>query len=454
MAISQKDIRYAWWIVTAFTKKNARLIILSFLLSIISMVSVLSLSPYLLNLATTKKHIIGITGKYDVTEIPDEIKSHISNGLIYINDKGEIVPVIADHWERTNDDKEYRFYLKKNLYWNNGDKFTTKDVTYSFKDVEVNTDQDYLITFKLKKPLPTFPTYLTNPIVKYPLVGVAGLYRVERLKSQYGSVTEVDLAPNKPNLPILVYKFYDSETKMVNAYKLGEITEMKVTRKSIADLFNNWKNTEIVKTVDYSRLLTLFFDLNNDFLKEKEIRQAMAMAVKRDDFDDLGQQATGPIPPLSWAYNPSLKKIQYNEPVASKILKKNQTSTESATLTINTYYDYLDIADQIKDDLNATGLNVRTNVLSDVSPNNFDMLLAYWRVPADPDQYYFWHSTQTQGNITKYDSKKVDKLLEDGRSTTSLEDRKKIYYTFQKVMMDDVPAHFLFYPYVYTIRRK
>ena len=82
------------------------------------------------------------------------------------------------------------------------------------------------------------------------------------------------------------------------------------------------------------------------------------------------------------------------------------------------------------------------------------MLLAFWKVPQDPDQYFFWHSTQKQGNITGYKNVKIDKLLEDGRNTLAIEKRKKIYYDFQKVFMDDLPAVFLYYPNVYTISRK
>ena len=57
------------------------------------------------------------------------------------------------------------------------------------------------------------------------------------------------------------------------------------------------------------------------------------------------------------------------------------------------------------------------------------MFLAYLKVPIDPDQYYFWHSTQTQSNIGNYNNVKVDKLLEDGRSTVDIEEREKIYIT-------------------------
>ncbi len=121
---------------------------------------------------------------------------------------------------------------------------------------------------------------------------------------------------------------------------------------------------------------------------------------------------------------------------------------------MSTYEDYLDISDEIDDLFGDTNIDVNTNVLSFDDPGSFDLLLAYWKVPSDPDQYYYWHSTQTQGNITGYKSEKIDKLLEDGRDTISVEDRKKIYATFQKVIVDEVPAYFLYYPYIYTVKRK
>ena len=87
-------------------------------------------------------------------------------------------------------------------------------------------------------------------------------------------------------------------------------------------------------------------------------------------------------------------------------------------------------------------------------PDNFDLLLVFWNVPKDPDQYYFWHSTQKEGNIGNYSNVKIDKLLEEGRSTINIEERSKIYQEFQKIIQDDPPALFLYYPYVYTIERE
>jgi peptide/nickel transport system substrate-binding protein len=286
------------------------------------------------------------------------------------------------------------------------------------------------------------------------LVGVAGLYKVSRIKRKDDLIQEIYLTPNKARLPTIIYRFYDNETKMINAYKLGEINQMIVYKKTIADTFTSWKNTEIIQGVDYSRLLTIFLNLNNPIFKEKDVRQAIALAIDRKKIEEQGNEATGPIPPSSWGYNPNLKKNSFDLELAKQLIKKNLTATDSAKITISTFYEYIDVASIIKEMFNQIGFNTSVNIVSNINSNSFDVLLAYWNVPSDPDQYYYWHSTQQEGNITNYKNLKVDKYLEDGRSTAKIEDRKKIYYEFQKVIIDDNPAIFVYYPYIYTIKRK
>ena len=104
--------------------------------------------------------------------------------------------------------------------------------------------------------------------------------------------------------------------------------------------------------------------------------------------------------------------------------------------------------------MEAAGLSAELNVASFNRPDNFDMFLAFLKVPVDPDQYYFWHSTQKAGNIGSYSNVKADLLLEKGRSTINIEDLEKDYFDLQKTLLDDPPAIFLYYPYVYTIKRK
>ncbi|MBI3366349.1 ABC transporter substrate-binding protein [Candidatus Roizmanbacteria bacterium] len=460
MVFNKKIVRYHYWLVKEFLTKHGKLIAISFFISFLFIIAVISLSPYLNNLLSTKKKVVGLIGRYDFNSIPEEVTSLISNGLLYVNEHGEMVPVLATTWEVRNSGKEYRFHLKKNLIWDNGKKFTAADINYQFRDIKIKAVDENTIDFYLTKPLPIFPTYLRKPIIRYPIVGIAGLYHVNQIKTKYGVISELALEPNKKDLPSLMYRIYTNETLLLAAYKKGEINEFTVTKKSLADGFSIWKNTQIERAVNYSQLMTLFFNHSSRLLKQrespdqKEIKGAIISAIDQSKMNELGEVANGPIQPVSWGYNPNLKKNAYEPEVSEKILRKHFESSQSAQLSLMTYYEYYDIADQIVTELRKVGLAVNLTIVAPDRQNDFDFLLALWKVPMDPDQYYFWHSTQTQGNIAGYKNVKVDKLLEDGRNTLLLEERKGIYFDYQRVVQDDPPAAFLYYPYVYTVKRK
>jgi len=66
---------------------------------------------------------------------------------------------------------------------------------------------------------------------------------------------------------------------------------------------------------------------------------------------------------------------------SKKILKQDKNSTQSAKLNAFTYYDYLDIAEEIENSFNELNMNIELNTISYDKPSNFDFLIAYWKVP-------------------------------------------------------------------------
>lgn len=91
----------------------------------------MSISPYI-KIALTREEVIGLVGSYDLNNPPDEMANKISNGLVSVNDKGEIIPIIANSWEVKNGGKEYRFHLKDNLLWGDNKKLVASDIKYRF----------------------------------------------------------------------------------------------------------------------------------------------------------------------------------------------------------------------------------------------------------------------------------------------------------------------------------
>jgi len=67
----------------------------------------------------------------------------------------------------------------------------------------------------------------------------------------------------------------------------------------------------------------------------------------------------------------------------------------------------------------------------------------------DPDPFPFWHSSQTNYpglNLALFSDRDTDKILEQARSNVSDQERVKLYGQFQKILLDEIPAIFLYTP--------
>ncbi len=449
----KKKVRFYIWFIFAFFKKNASTFLLSALISFLLIIGILSTAPLVKNSLFIQTKVEGISGNYFASTVPLKIKRLISSGLVYIDKDGNIVPALSNSWEMTNSFKEFRFHLKRNLRWPDGSKFTSQDINYHFKGVQIKRIDDYTVYFLLSQSLPIFPIYLTQPLIKYPVQGIMGLYNVEKVKYKGEYVSELYLSPNKHGIPYLVYKFYPSEADVVTAYKLSLINFFLTNKKDVKDQFAKWKNTVIKQKTDYNNMLVLFFNEKNSYLKIKDIRKALCFAINKKRFVSEGLLTNGPIPPTSWAFNPNLKE-QIIDPDRAKNLIERYNDKKPKVLKFYTTFEYISQAEKIKKDLQKIGLKSKIYIVQDKEDlKKFDLLLALWKVPSDPDQYYFWHSTQ-DGNLSSYNNPKVDKLLENGRTTLIIKERKDNYFKFQEALLEDPPADFLYFPYLYEIKKK
>jgi peptide/nickel transport system substrate-binding protein len=190
--------------------------------------------------------------------------------------------------------------------------------------------------------------------------------------------------------------------------------------------------------------------MQNAQLGEKALRQALAYALEKN----YGQsKALGPISPLSWAYSNEVKPYDYDFAKAKSLLKSITDTNKDfkPTLKLLTVSSLLNEAEAIKKSWEKLGIKVEIGSFSQAG-DDFDVLLAIQQVPLDPDQYAIWHSTQS-GNITHMRNARIDKLLEDGRKLQDIEERRKIYYDFQRFLVEELPVIFLYHPTAYDIER-
>jgi peptide/nickel transport system substrate-binding protein len=248
------------------------------------------------------------------------------------------------------------------------------------------------------------------------------------------------------DLPAMEIKFYPSEDIAKTAFKLGEINMLdEIVDEST---FRQWQTVTIKENVKYDQYVGVFFNLNDSFLKEKDIRQALAFAIDKPE----NNRIVTPISSNSWAYTTRVKQYDKDLDQAKKLLEGQKVASDAA-ITLSTFPQYLNLAQRIAAGWEALGIHTKVK-LEDGVPDEYQALLASQEIPSDPDQYPMWHSTQTETNITHYANPKIDKLLEDGRKEQDPEVRKKLYFDFQRYLVEDAPVVFLFHPTTYTVMRK
>ena len=93
-----------------------------------------------------------------------------------------------------------------------------------------------------------------------------------------------------------------------------------------------------------------------------------------------------------------------------------------------------------------------------IKPRNYEILLFGKVIGLIPDPYPFWHSSQIRDpglNLSLYENKEVDKILEDARQILDEEERKEKYERFQEILLEDTPTLFLYSPhYLYLVSKK
>ena len=72
----------------------------------------------------------------DGVAIPEALLVNVYEGLVAVDDAGEIVPALASEWTVSDDGTVYDFTLNEGVTFSNGDEFTADDVKFSLERVQ------------------------------------------------------------------------------------------------------------------------------------------------------------------------------------------------------------------------------------------------------------------------------------------------------------------------------
>lgn len=352
---------------------------------------------------------------------------------------------------------------------------------------------------------PILPSHLlqevpVSALADYPFsvapVGT-GPWQVERVTTGF-----IALVPHRapfrghaPALQRLIFRFYDSPEAVLSAYERGEVMGIgQVASPSVQAILNDPTITPYFTPL--SGYSALFFNLRSEPLQDRAVREGLMLGLDRQFLIDstlngTGQLADGFLMPTHWAYDPTLMRYPYAPAQAAARLdsagwvevtapsnhqvpdsgnpglrEKDGTPFALRLLISPNSQTQVEVAEEIERQWEKLGVAVviqaaesNSDFQNAVKKHDFDVVLLApppQGVPADPDFYPQWHSSQiaTGGNITGFSNERADQILVEARRTLDPEGRTRYYNEFQSILATELPALPLYHPvYTYAISR-
>jgi peptide/nickel transport system substrate-binding protein len=427
-----------------------------------------------------------------------------ASGLIKLTPNGEHTGDIAEKWE-TPDDRTIVFTLKPNAKFQDGRPVTSADFKYTFESLMAEgfnspKKSGYAAVASFEAPNPqTFIMKLKEPNagifdnLPYMLVPqnanaeqmarqpvLAGAYKVTEFKADERVV--LDAFPGwvngAPKVQRVTVRIVPDATTRVLELRRGTIN-LAVNSVPYDQVDQFKKNADFnVVTSHGGAYQYLAFNLKDPVLSKKEVRKAIAHAIDRnrivrDLLKGYGALTESMFPEGHWARAANLPAYDYNPQKAMQLLDAaghrdpdGQGPKMRFRLVFrgSTDEEVTQQAVIIQQMLREVGIDMQIQTsefgtfMEDLTQGRFQMFSLRRLGINDPDFYYtIFHSASVPPNGQNrgyYINKRIDQLIEEGRSTFDRSKRKAAYDEVQKIVADELPYISLYHRDNVAIMRK
>jgi peptide/nickel transport system substrate-binding protein len=450
-------------------------------------------------------------------DVDKAIQELVFEKFVYINSSGEILPAIAKKWRVSDDGKIYEFDIGLDHTWSDGESLTIDDVYFTFDTaIKLSTEHGYdsiasgftgveieiVDEDTIKFTLPEINAIFTELVSVYIVpehvlsdVSLAempfdrfarnpvgsGPYRVSRSEPNIVHLTASSYFNPQPKISNIIVRIYSDVEALESAFRNGLLDAVLLQHNDSANFVDEYASYNLhVLDLPYRQRI-LFFNLRKEKFQDENLRKGINYLIDKEKLLEQSgisaQIIKGPIYEESWAYSSDIDYPTYSPKNAIEVLEdtgytRNETNgyfetDEGKLLTFTVSYLDNDVnnrlsntlASLLKDEgviMNLEPLTYSQLTQEIVATRNFELLMYEIEVTVDPDQYNLWHSIQKEYpnlNLSGYEFSRVDILLEEGRRKIDKKERKEDYALFQKYLIDDMPAIFLYRPsYVYVVR--
>lgn len=463
---------------------------------------------YIEGIAGGPHHINPLLSTYN--DADRDLVALLFNGLTRADEHENILPDLAEKWDISPDGLTYTFHLRTDVSWHDGEPFSADDVVFTinllrapdspadqgltdlWRSVEVERAGPYTVRFTLTEPFAPFlshttvgmlPAHLLKDVSPRQLpdhsfslhpIGT-GLFKVSEVNAERVLLLANDsFYGGRPYLDSIEFMFYPDYAAVLAAYGRGEVLGIGRIPPEQVDKVLADEQVQLF-FAPLSAYGVVFLNLEQPVFQEVAVRQALLWATDRQAIIDRilhGQAmvANGAVMPSSWAYEAHTAQYTYDPAAAEALLEqagwvdqdgdgvreKGELLLEFTLLT-NDDSVRVQIINELSRQWAQVGIRaipqtagVAGVVRDFLAPRNYDAILYEWeRLPADPDPYPQWHSTQKAPvgqNFVGYSNEQADLLMEEARRTLDPQRRAVLYRELQRMLADDVPALPLYHP--------
>jgi peptide/nickel transport system substrate-binding protein len=279
----------------------------------------------------------------------------------------------------------------------------------------------------------------------------------------------------EPAIAQIELRFYSDYRPAAAALQDGQVQGLFLGPEASPDILAQLEQDKKLQHLASRRNSYTLLYLNTRMppLDARSVRQALLYALDReaiiaDRLDGRAQLADNPIVPGTWAYSDDVRSYRHDPQRARLLLEEGgwqinsrgvlEKEGEELRLTLLTDNDpeRVAIGQEIAQQLRAIGVDasLQSRAASELVrdfllPRRFQAVIYGWDQGYDPDPYPAWHSSQAQErgfNLAGYSDEYLDRVLNQARQTSDLEQRKALYREFQQIFAQEVPSILLFYP--------
>lgn len=429
----------------------------------------------------------------------------VYDGLVRIDERGEIVPALARRWE-IPDPLTYVFHLRDGLRFHDGTACDAEDVrrtletildpefpTYrkeDFRNVErVEAPDRLTVVIRLREPFAPLLFNLTVGIVPAecgfetgePPPGT-GPYRLAAHRTdRYIDFERFDdYALGPVRTAAVRFKIVPQVTVRMLELRKGSV-DMVVNDldPDILELFRGDSRFRVMESPGCTYAY-VGFNFTDPLLADRRVRQAIAMAIDVDEMvthwaRGTADPASGLIPPMSWAWVPDLPRPPFDPAGARALLDRagwpdpDGPQGPAPRFSLAFKATTSDVSRQksaiLKEYLRRVGIELKIRQLEwgtfyeDIRKGAFQVYSLNWTGVGllDPDILRTrFHSALVPPrglNRGQYSNPAADRLFDEGLRLPDRGERYAVYAEAQRLLAEDLPYISLWYKKNHAVLR-